>query len=307
MIRVEGLRKNYASFPAVRDISFEVGDGEIVGFLGTNGAGKTTTLRILCGYMPATAGRVEVAGYDVVAQSREVRRRTGYLPEDVPLYRDMTVERYLRYIAGLKELDRRQIRSEVARVVHLAGLEPVVTRHIGKCSKGYRQRTGLAQALLGDPPVLLLDEPASGLDPNQVVEVRDLIRRLSGRKTVLLSSHILSEVSQICSRVLIIHDGTLVGSGTAASLAASAALARDLFLRVGGGLDTERLGSIEGVRAVRRAGEGAYRLAVEQPERTAPAVARHVVAAGVELFELRVEAADLEAVFRSLTGGGAHA
>jgi len=210
MIEVTGLEKSYAGFLALKNISFVVPDGEVTGFLGPNGAGKTTTLRILSGFLPATRGTVKVAGFEVGERSREVRRRVGYLPEDVPLYRDLTVTTFLTYMAGLKEVPRSRVRAEVERVVAATGLEPVAKRHIGKCSRGYRQRTGLAMALLGDPPVLLLDEPTSGLDPNQVVEVRDLIRHLSGQKPVLLSSHILSEVAQLTTRVLTIHEGRLV-------------------------------------------------------------------------------------------------
>lgn len=307
MIRVQGLFKNYAAFPAVKGISFDVAAGEVVGFLGPNGAGKTTTLRILSGYMPASEGTVEVAGFDVTSASREVRRRTGYLPEDVPLYRDMHVEAYLRYIGGLKDLRGSQLSREVDRVVEATGLLPVRRRILSKCSKGYRQRTGLAQSLLGDPPVLLMDEPTSGLDPNQVVEVRDLIRRLSGEKTVLLSSHILSEVSQICGRVLIISGGELVGAGTPQDLAAGVEGSHRLTVRARG-VDPGLYAGVEGVLEVQPiAGDPeARRLGVREPE-TAAAVARAVLAAGGDLIELRQEGADLEAVFRSLTGGTPHA
>jgi ABC-2 type transport system ATP-binding protein len=213
MIAVRDLKKSYAAIPALEGITFEVPTGTVTGFLGPNGAGKTTTLRILSGYMPATEGMAEVAGFDVRSESREVRKRTGYLPEDVPLYRDLTVSGFLSYMAGLKDVPAGAVKTEVNRVVEKTGLESVRDRLIFKCSRGYRQRTGLAMALLGDPPVLLLDEPTSGLDPNQVVEVRELIRDLSGEKTVLLSSHILSEVAQICGHVLIIHRGHLGAAG----------------------------------------------------------------------------------------------
>jgi ABC-2 type transport system ATP-binding protein len=301
VIRVEGLTKRYAGFPALRGIAFSVEAGEIVGFLGPNGAGKTTTLRILSGYMPSTEGRATVAGYDVARHSREVRLRTGYLPEDVPLYRDLTVTGYLRYIGGLKEIPRSRLRSEVDRVVGLTGLEAVARRQVGKCSRGYRQRTGLAQALLGDPAVLLMDEPTSGLDPNQVVDVRELIRRLSGEKTVLLSSHILSEVTQICGRVVIINEGALVGTGTPEELARKYGGDAALVLRVTGSVDAGLLGSVPGVVYVREAGDARYRLGVTDPETVAVAVARAVHEAGGGLLELRPERVDLESVFRRLT------
>ena len=304
MIEVKNLTKSYANFPALRAISFRVERGEVVGFLGPNGAGKTTTLRILSGFMPATDGSVTVAGYDVVSHSREVRRHTGYLPEDVPLYRDLTVTAFLRYMGGLKEIPARRLGDEVDRVVAVAGLEPVRSRLISKCSKGFRQRTGLAQALLGDPPVLLLDEPTSGLDPNQVVEVRDLIRELSGEKTVLLSSHILSEVAQICARVLIVDEGRLVASGTPGELAARYGAAGRLRVRVRRDPEAGFWQAVPGVLAAERATEpGGWLLAVEDPERVAPAVTRALVEGGAELLELRPEAADLESIFRVVTRG----
>ncbi len=303
MIIVDSLVKNYAAFRALHGISFEVAPGEVVGFLGPNGAGKTTTLRILTGYMPATEGRVEVAGFDVATRSREARRRVGYLPEDVPIYRDMTVTGFLRYMAGLKDVPGRTVTAEVDRVIGLAGLDSVRSRLVGKCSKGYRQRTGLAQALLGDPEVLLLDEPTSGLDPNQVAEVRDLIRDLSGEKTVLLSSHILSEVSQICARVLIIHQGALVASGTAADLARRFTGTRVLRVRVRGAAPVADLRAIGGVIAVDAETDGRLTVSVEDPESTAAEVARVLLAAGVDLVELRHGSVDLESVFRRVTGG----
>lgn len=304
MIEVQSLSKSYANFPALRAISFRVERGEVVGFLGPNGAGKTTTLRILSGFMPATDGAVTVAGYDVVSHSREVRRHTGYLPEDVPLYRDLTVTAFLRYMGGLKEIPARRLAGEVDRVVAVAGLEPVRSRLISKCSKGFRQRTGLAQALLGDPPVLLLDEPTSGLDPNQVVEVRDLIRELSGEKTVLLSSHVLSEVAQICGRVLIVDEGRLVASGTPGELAARYGAAGRLRVRVRRDPEAFLWRAVPGVLGAERGAEpGLWLLAVEDPERVAPAVTRALVEAGAELLELRPEAADLESIFRVVTRG----
>ncbi len=307
MIEVEGLSRSYASVRALKGISFRVEPGEVVGFLGPNGAGKTTTLRILSGFMPATEGRVEVAGYDVAGASREVRRRTGYLPEDVPLYRDMTVAGFLGYMAGLKEVPSRRIPAEVDRVVRLAGLEPMRGRLVGKCSKGYRQRTGLAMALLGEPQVLLLDEPTSGLDPNQVVEVRDLIRNLGGERTVLLSSHILSEVAQICSRVLIIHEGTLVASGPPAELAREFGTGGRLRVRTAGPIAEGLLEGVPGVVRVDVGSEpGLVLVSVDDPARTAPEVARRVVESGGELLELRAEAVDLESVFRTVTGGDGH-
>jgi gliding motility-associated transport system ATP-binding protein len=302
MIEVEGLEKSYAGFLALKKISFTIPEGEVTGFLGPNGAGKTTTLRILSGFMPATDGSVRVAGLDVREYSREVRRRVGYLPEDVPLYRDLTVESFLGYLAGLKEIPPARIRAEIERVIAATGLEPVGRRLLAKCSRGYRQRTGLAMALLGDPPVLLLDEPTSGLDPNQVVEVRELIHKLSGQKTVLLSSHILSEVSQICSRVLIIHEGRLVASGTTRDLAGGMRLEHRVRVRVRQGLSGDRLSGIPGVLVLDHADGESALLKVEDPSRAIPILARRLVEAGLDVLELREETSDLETIFRTATG-----
>jgi ABC-2 type transport system ATP-binding protein len=301
VIEVVDLTKSYAGFPALRGISFTVRPGEVMGFLGPNGAGKTTTLRILTGYMPPTSGRVSVDGWDVTSRSRAVRRRVGYLPEDVPLYRDLRVAPFLAYMAGLKEIPASRAPGEVERVIALTGLAPVRDRLLGACSKGYRQRTGLAMALLGDPPVLLLDEPTSGLDPNQVVEVRDLVRELSGQKTVLLSSHILSEVGQICSRVVIIDQGRLVASGTPAELTRTYGRRGRIRLRVRGGLDPARLAGLPGVEEVVVVGVGEYSLRTQDMEAAAPPVARFLVETGVLVLELRHESSDLETVFRAVT------
>ncbi len=305
MIAVKDLKKSYAAFQALKGISFDVPGGTVTGFLGPNGAGKTTTLRILSGFMPANEGTVEVAGFNVSTHSREVRRRVGYLPEDVPLYRDMTVEAFLEYMGGLKEIPPARLRSEVDRVVERTGLGAVKKRLIHKISRGYRQRTGVAMALLGDPPVLLLDEPTSGLDPNQVIEVRELIRDLSGERTVLLSSHILSEVAQICSQVLIIHQGKLVAAGTPEELSERFGPGQGLLVRVGGTLDPAWLENIPGVRDVTRGpAPGEWRLAVDHGDTVAPLVSRAILERGGELLELRQETSDLEGVFRAVTRDG---
>ena len=208
MIEVRNLTKRYGDLMAIRDVSFNVARGEILGFLGPNGAGKTTTMRILTGFMPATSGTVTVDGFDVFESSFEVRRRIGYLPETPPLYTDMTVESYLQFVARIKAVPRSDIADAVARVLATCGLTDVRARLTGHFSKGYRQRVGLAQALIHDPPVLVLDEPTIGLDPRQIIEIRKLIRELAGNRTVILSTHILPEVSQICEKVVILASGS---------------------------------------------------------------------------------------------------
>src|SRR5678815_933389 len=210
MIEVTGLTKRYRDRVAVEDLSFSVPEGEILGFLGPNGAGKSTTMRILTGYLPATGGTVKVAGFDVFEDPYEVKRRIGYLPETPPLYPEMTVRGYLKFVAAIKGVRRGQLAAELERVAHSTGVAEVMERLIQNLSKGYRQRVGVAQALLGNPPVLILDEPTEGLDPSQRAEVRQLIKGLAGQHTVILSTHILSEVTMTCERVLILNQGRMV-------------------------------------------------------------------------------------------------
>jgi len=210
MIEVKNLTKAYGDFVAVRDVSFNAESGSILGFLGPNGAGKTTTMRIITGYMPATAGTVLIDGLDIFTESLEARRKIGYLPENPPLYLDMRVEAYLRFVAKLRSVPRAKIQSALDHVLEVCGLKDMAHRICGQLSKGYRQRVGLAQALIHDPPVLVLDEPTIGLDPRQIHEIRGLIHELSGNRTVVLSTHILPEVSQICDKVVIIADGRVV-------------------------------------------------------------------------------------------------
>jgi len=210
MIEVTGLGKRYRDRIAVDDLTFSVPEGEILGFLGPNGAGKSTTMKILTGYLPASSGTVKVAGFDVFEEPYEVKRRIGYLPETPPLYPEMTVRGYLRFVASIKGVRRGRMATELERVTHATGVSEVLDRLIQNLSKGYRQRVGIAQALLGNPPVLILDEPTEGLDPSQRAEVRQLIKGLAGQHTVILSTHILSEVTITCERVLILNQGRMV-------------------------------------------------------------------------------------------------
>ena len=220
MIEVDRLSKYFGPIAAVRDVSFTVAKGEIIGFLGPNGAGKTTTMRVLTGYSPASSGAVRVAGFDVAKQPLEVKRRVGYLPESVPLYTEMVVRSFLRYVGEVKGVPRKQLRAEADRVMERCGLTHMATRLIGHLSKGYRQRVGLAQALVGNPPVLILDEPTVGLDPRQIIEIREMIQALAPEHTVLLSTHILPEVQMVCERAVIINHGRIVGETRMADLAA---------------------------------------------------------------------------------------
>jgi ABC-2 type transport system ATP-binding protein len=218
VIEVRNLTKFYGRHRGIEDVSFEARQGEILGFLGPNGAGKTTAMRILTCYLPPTSGEARVAGFDVMTQSRAVRERIGYLPENVPLYGDLIVFEYLEFVARLKGMDRGNRQARIDEVMEHCGIGEVRERAIGKLSKGYRQRVGLAQALLNDPDVLILDEPTVGLDPRQIIEIRELIRSLSGQRTVILSTHILPEASLLCDRVIIINDGRLVTIDTPENL-----------------------------------------------------------------------------------------
>lgn len=307
MIEVEHLTKRYDRITAIEDVTFSVPEGEVLGFLGPNGAGKTTTMRAITGYLPATEGRILVDGFDVFDEPLEVRRRIGYLPEHPPLYPEMTVRSYLRFVARIKGVPNAGLEDEVARVIGRAHIGEVADRIIGKLSKGFRQRVGLAQALLNDPPVLILDEPTVGLDPKQIHEVRELIKEWSGRHTVILSTHILPEVEQTCSRVVIISRGRIVAVDTPANLVGQLKGGDRTLLRVGGPQQDvlERLRSLEGVTLVREAGSHDPQPDIEVETRTErdprPMLARTIVEGGWDLLEMRSATMSLEDVFIELT------
>src|ERR1700756_2567779 len=257
MIKVENLTKRYAGHTAIKDLSFEVGKGEIMGFLGPNGAGKTTTMRILASFMPPTSGRASIAGYDIFRQSLQARSHLGYMPENVPLYNDMRVNEYLNYRAALKDVPHRRISERVGDVKELCGIKDVERKLIGTLSKGYRQRVGLADALLAEPGLLVLDEPTIGLDPNQIRQVRELIKNLGRQHTILLSTHILPEVEMTCSRVIIIHKGRIEACDTPENLLGKIRKAGgvELQAKVGNDNGAEELKKIPGVRDVVTDGE----------------------------------------------------
>jgi ABC-2 type transport system ATP-binding protein len=301
MIRVSGLTKDYGNRRAVDHVTFEAQQGEILGFLGPNGAGKTTTMRILTGYMPPTDGEAFVGGYNVVDESLEVRRRVGYLPETVALYTDMAVFDYLKYMADLRQLPDAEER--VDEVLETMGLSDRSAGTIANLSKGMRQRVGLAQALLHRPEVLILDEPTIGLDPGQVVEVRNLIREIGKERTVLLSTHILSEAQNICDRVLIINKGRIVAEDTPEKLQSRLLGAERVFLRVSGDTDDlpHTILQVKGVQAVEIKGEGAVEFQFAPGQDIRPQVARSVIGAGFELLEMRPLGMSLEEIFLELT------
>ncbi len=302
MIEVEGLTKYYGLHPAIQDLTFRAETGEIVGFLGPNGAGKTTTMRILTGYMPPTSGTARVAGFDVLEESLEVRKRVGYLPETVPLYPEMTVVEYLEFMGSLRRVP--DLETRIEEVLERVDLLERAESYIGSLSKGLRQRVGLGQALLHDPEVLILDEPTIGLDPAQIIEVRNLIQDLGADHTVMLSTHILSEAQQVCDRVMIINKGRIVAEDTPANLQAQLAGAEQILVRAAAESRdlVPLLQDVNGVveaKPTEREGEVEVRSAPGQDVR--PLVARAVVEAGLDLLELRSAGLSLEEVFLQLT------
>ena len=313
MINVNGLTKRYARNVAVDDISFEVEKGRIVGFLGPNGAGKTTTMRVLTCFLPPTSGDVKVAGYDVLEQPLEVKKRIGYLPETPPVYPEMEVGEYLRFVGALKGLSGNDLTRRANEAAARCAISDVRTKLIGKLSKGYRQRVGLAQAIIHNPDVLILDEPTAGLDPKQINETRDLIRSLAGEHTIILSTHILPEVEQTCEQVIIINKGRLVAKDSVENLRNQAHGAGAVIVS----LDTRRravdpadvqhtLGQVAGVNRVvpqvPRDGQLTFEVETASEALSRGDLARAIVGAGWDLNEMKSAAMSLEEVFLELTG-----
>ena len=307
MISVENLTKRYASKVAIDGVSFQVEKGEILGFLGPNGAGKTTTMRMITGYMPASGGTIKVDGYDVADQPLEVRRRIGYLPENPPLYTEMKVYNYLQFVGKLKGVSSSGLNDEVHRVMETVNITDVQNRIISKLSKGYKQRVGIAQAMLNDPPVLILDEPTIGLDPKQIHEVRDLVKGLAGNHTVVLSTHILPEVEQTCHRVIIIDKGKIVAVDTPQRLKAQIQGTARVLIEVDGP-SVEVLSAVKalpGVANAQIASEDGSRSRLQIESEIGRdirvEVARAMVNKGWGLLELRSENLSLEDIFIKLT------
>ena len=307
MIQVQNLTRYYGAVPAIEGVSFEVQNGEILGFLGPNAAGKTTTMRILTCFMPASSGAAKVAGYDVRTQSLEVRRRIGYLPENPPLYPEMSVTSYLDFVAKIKGVDSRERKKRIAEVMDRTAISDVKDSVIRKLSKGYKQRVGLAQALVHNPEVLILDEPTIGLDPKQIIEVRELIRNLAQKHTVILSTHILPEVSATCQRVVIINKGKVVAEDTPKNLTAKMRGANRLVVEASGPKEKiqKKLESLAGVKKVSVDGLAGdhhrYNVDCEINRDVRPELAQAIVQGGWGLLELRSRDANLEDVFLQLT------
>jgi ABC-2 type transport system ATP-binding protein len=307
LIEVRHLTKFYGGQRGIEDVSFEAQTGEILGFLGPNGAGKTTAMRILTCYLPPTSGEARVAGFDILNQSREVRSRVGYLPENVPLYLDLTVGGYLEYVARLKGMPRSAIHERVGAVMEECGVAHVGHRMIGKLSKGYRQRVGLAQALVNDPEVLILDEPTVGLDPGQIIEIRDLIKNLAGRRTVILSTHILPEASLLCNRVIIINQGRLVTVDTPDNLKKRLQSSMVIALTVRGDLESARrfLESREEITIVAFVDSSdelthSFRVESRDNRDIRESLSRALMEGGFGLIEIRASDLSLEEIFVQL-------
>src|SRR3989441_9005332 len=306
MIKVENLTKRYAGQTAIQDLNFEVGKGEIMGFLGPNGAGKSTTMRILSSFMPPTSGRASVAGFDIFEQSLQARAHLGYMPEHVPLYNDMRVSEYLNYRAALKSIPHRRVSERVGDVRELCGLREVENKLIRALSKGFRQRVGLADALLHEPDLLILDEPTIGLDPNQIRQVRELIKNLGKQHTILLSTHILPEVEMTCSRVIIIHKGRIEACDTPENLLGKLRQAGGVVLQARVGKDNggEELQKISAVRDVTTDVDGewnVFSLRVESGADVREEVFRLATARHWTVRELTQRRATLEDVFVEIT------
>jgi ABC-2 type transport system ATP-binding protein len=302
MVAVERLTKVYGSRVAVWRVSFEVAPGEILGFLGPNGAGKTTTMRMITGFIPPSAGRVTIDGHDVAVAPSAAKAELGYLCETPPVYREMIVRSYLRFVTEIKHVPRAKRGASVDRALTLCGLTDVAHRVIGHLSKGYRQRVGLAQAIVHQPKVLILDEPTVGLDPRQVIEIRQVIRGLAGEQTVVLSTHILPEVQKTCSRVVIINEGQIVAADSIENLTTDLGRFQTVRLRVArraAGLDGA-LAALPGVAEAQRDGEDAYVVRLEGGDEVKERIAAAAVTSGAGLIELTRQRASLEDVFLKL-------
>jgi len=299
-IKVAGLTKIYESQKAVDDISFDIKKGEIVGFLGPNGAGKSTTMKMITTYLPPTAGTAVVCGYDVREQSMEVRKRLGYLPEANPLYFEMYVREYLEFSAGIHKLGK-DTSKRIEEMIALTGLGKEAHKKIGALSKGYKQRVGLAQAMLHNPEVLILDEPTSGLDPNQIVEIRDLIKRIGEQKTVLLSTHIMQEVQAMCSRVIIINNGKIVADDSVAHIQQVNTQQGILVVTFESPVTEKMFSSIRSMKSVEQVDDNKWKLTTDKPDEMRKEVMQWALQNNINISAMQADTQSLEDVFRTLT------
>jgi ABC-2 type transport system ATP-binding protein len=300
-LQLKNLTKKYGEQKAVNEISFDIRQGEIVGFLGPNGAGKSTTMKIATGFLPPTSGEAWVGGFNVVEKPMEVKQITGYLPEHNPLYLDLYVHEYLAFIGRLYGLRGKRLTNRVKEIVDLCGLTPEQNKRIEALSKGYRQRVGLAQALIHDPKILILDEPTSGLDPNQLVEIRKLIKTISKEKTVLFSTHIMQEVQALCDRVIIINKGQIVADNKLELILKSHSNAEVIVVQFGNSIDLEKMKSISGVREIFPLENFTYKVISDGTMDVRPEIFRFAADYSLSLIGLKQEEHSLENIFRDLT------
>ncbi|MEW5806348.1 MAG: ATP-binding cassette domain-containing protein [Acidobacteriota bacterium] len=302
MIEILSLRKTYGEKVAVDSISFNVKKGEILGFLGPNGAGKTTTMRMLTGFIPPTSGTARVAGYDILEDPIEAKKKIGYLPETPPLYREMVVKSYLHFVSEIRGMEKGARKKRIDAIIDICGLGDVAGRIIGHLSKGYRQRVGLAQALLHEPEVIILDEPTSGLDPKQIIEIRNLIKSLGGDRTVILSTHILPEVSMVCQKVIIINEGKLVAEDSIEGLTRSLQGCDSVIATIHreDRMFTEVIRKYPGVLRVHPEGHKVFRIDMEKDSHLADQIAERIIGEGFGLRELKRVPPNLEEVFLKL-------
>ena len=306
MIHVENISKRYGDFLAVDNLNFEVRKGEVVGFLGPNGAGKTTTMKMITGFMGPTSGRIEVGGVDVFSHPVEAKKKIGYLPENPPVYLEMRVEEYLHFVADLKLVPKEKVKERVETVIEQMGLAPMRRRLIQFLSKGYRQRVGIAQALIAEPEVLILDEPTVGLDPKQVIEIRELIHSLRGKHTIILSTHILPEVQALCERIIVINSGKVVAQDSIQSLASRSSGLRKMRVVVRRSPEKLRqeLSQVAGVQGVEPAGSNGFEVAFEGGDDVQEKVAHQIVQSGCGLLSFESVSSSLEELFLELTSDG---
>lgn len=300
-VKVEKISRVYGEQKALDNVSFEVNSGQVVGFLGPNGAGKSTMMKIITCFIPQTEGKVTVEGYDVNEQSVDVRRTVGYLPEHNPLYPDMYIKEYLTFMAGI-HLPPRMVDQRVKEMIDMTGLGPEQKKKIGMLSKGYRQRVGLAQAMIHNPKVLILDEPTSGLDPNQLRDIRDLIKNIGKEKTVILSTHIMQEVEAICNRVIIINKGKIVADDTTHILQQKVASTGRVLVEFDKPADLKKLEGLPGISGVEQQGGNFYRITSSGNEDIRPLIFRFAVENGLAVVTMQQEGSSIEAVFQQLTG-----
>jgi ABC-2 type transport system ATP-binding protein len=309
LLEIKNVTKKFGQTVAVNNVSFSVNKGEVVGFLGPNGAGKTTTMRIITCYLPADSGKVNVSGFDVFDDSLEVRKRIGYLPESAPLYYDMGVIEFLNYIAEIRGIPKNTRKSKIDKMIELCSLQKVLGKDIGELSKGYKQRVGLAQAMVHDPELLVLDEPTIGLDPNQIIEIRELIKTLGEEKTIILSTHILPEVTATCTRVIIINDGVIAAQGTPEELTSQAKGGIIIYLTIKGNLEIMKqkfanLPDITEYRVIEEKSDSLYQFRIKSQIDISNDLFQLAVQNNWNLSELRKEALTLEDVFTKITAQG---